>query len=192
MLIKTKIEGEHFIPLNEPIILVSNHISYLDGFALGYLARRRKRQVHFLAKEEIFKNPILKKVLLSAGQIPVARRTENAKDALRYAKQSLQNGHIVGIFPEATMPTDLVQLPIRTGAIRLSQDTQVPIVVIGMWGAHEIFRKGSKPRLKIRHKHAIVVTKGYIVDTEITLDKAREDLENRMKDATSKAIELRG
>ncbi|MFN8015493.1 MAG: lysophospholipid acyltransferase family protein [Acidimicrobiia bacterium] len=187
LLTRNKIEGEHFLPKSGPVILVSNHISFIDPFALGYLARRRKRQIHFLAKSELFKNKILRKYFLACGQIPVNRQSENAKDALIYARQSLENGHVVGIFPEGTMPLDLVQLPIKTGAIRLAQDTGAPIVVVGAFGAHDIWRKGHKPKLKFRAKHYMVLLPEYFVSKDASIETEKVVLAEKMLDATAKA-----
>lgn len=187
LLIKTKIEGEHFIPKKGPLILASNHISFIDPLALGYLGRRRKRQIHFLAKDSMFKNPILRWFFLSCGQIPVQRNTEKAADALIHAEQALRAGQVVGIYPESTMPDDLVQLPIKSGTIRLSQKTGAPIVVVGTWGAQETWRKGRKPKPRFRRPHMMVVLPPYVVDPAEELEQARTFLANRMLESTKTA-----
>lgn len=190
--VKTIIEGEHFVPREGPVILVSNHISFIDPLSLGYLGRRRHRQIHFLAKDGLFNNRIFGAFLRACGQIPVARGTQKASESLNSARQSLKKGHVVGIYPEATMPDDLVQLPIKSGALRLAQETGAPIVVVGTWGAHEVWRKGYRPRLRFRHRHAMVVLPSYIVNPDADIETARVDLADKMKKATQQAQQLKG
>lgn len=185
--VKTIIEGEHFVPREGRVILVSNHISFIDPICLGYLGYRRKRQVHFLAKDSLFKFKILKWFFTAAGQIPVERGTERAADSLIHARASLENNSVVGIYPESTMPEDLIQLPIKSGALRLSQETGAPIVVVGTWGAHNTWRKGKKPRPRFRSTHAVVVLPPYKIEPEQNIDEAREVLAEKMAEATLKA-----
>lgn len=190
--VKTVIEGEHFIPKDGPVVIASNHISFLDPLALGYLLRRRKRQIHFLAKEDLFKNPLLAKFFLACGQIPVARGAHNASEALVHAHRSLEKGHCVAIYPEGTMPNDLVQLPIKSGAIRLAQESGAPLVVVGSWGAHEIWRKGMRPRLRFRHKHVLVVQPPVQIDSDEDVESYKETLAEKMRAATTHAQSLYG
>lgn len=192
ILVKTSIEGEHFLPQEGAVVLASNHISFVDPLAMGYLGHRRKRQIHFLAKDGLFKNPILRRFFLACGQIPVSRGTAQASDSLIPAQEALRKERVVGIYPEGTMTDDLSQLPIKSGAVRLSIETGAPIVVIGSWGTHEIWRKGHKPHLRFRVKHAMVVLPPYVVDPEMSIEDARQELASKMLDATAKAISKRG
>lgn len=184
---KTTIEGEHFLPHDGSVILVSNHISFIDPISLGYLGRRRKRQIHFLAKDSLFKNPILGKFFRACGQIPVERGTERAADSLIHARESLASGHVVGIFPESTMPEDLVQLPLKSGALRLAAETGAPLIVVGAWGAHDTWRKGKLPSLRLRRPHALIVLRAYSIAADADIEREREILADKMRDATSKA-----
>ena len=189
LFVSTKIEGEHFIPTKGPAILVSNHISFVDPFALGYLGRRRKRQIHFLAKSEIFKVPFVGCFLKACGQIPVERGTKRASESLQSAELALADSRLVGIYPESTMPEDLVQLPIKSGAVRLAQQSGAPIIVVGAWGAHDLWRKGKFPKPRIRKKHWLIATKPYFIDKDIDVENARTELAQRMKASTLKAKE---
>jgi 1-acyl-sn-glycerol-3-phosphate acyltransferase len=192
LFVKTKIEGEHFIPRQGPAIIVSNHISFIDPFALGYLCRRRNRQIHFLAKSELFKIPLLGWFLRSCGQIPVERGTSKAADSLLSAELALSDSRLVGIYPESTMPEDLVQLPIKSGAIRLAIKTGAPIIVVGTWGAHDFWRKGKLPRPRIRDTHWLIVAKPYLLDKDADVEASRSQLAEMMKQTTKIAKEKLG
>ena len=101
------IEGEANIPTTGPLILASNHVSYLDPLTLGYVADRRGRRVRFLAKAELFDKRGLGSLLRGARQIPVARGKADANGALTFAIDALRRGECVAVFPEGTISLDL-------------------------------------------------------------------------------------
>lgn len=181
ILIKTKSEGEHFIPTKGPIILVSNHISFLDPLAIGFLARRRKRQISFLAKGSLFKNPVLRWFFYQCHQIPVYRDSDRAADSLIEAENALANGACICFYPEATISSTEQLLPIKSGAIRLAQKTGVEIVVVGTYGAHRVWTKGSRFKFKFRTKHTMILSKAYKIDPKEDIESAKMVLAERMK-----------
>ena len=80
---KWTIEGAHLIPPRGPVILASNHTSYLDPLALAYLADRRHRRVRFLTKAELFDKKPLGFLLHQVRQIPVVRNSPSTLDRQR-------------------------------------------------------------------------------------------------------------
>ncbi|MBD1378631.1 lysophospholipid acyltransferase family protein [Metabacillus arenae] len=88
---------EHF-PKEGPVILCSNHITNLDPPVVGICA---PRQVHFMAKEELFKVPVLGEILLKIGTFPVKRGLSD-REALRKGLKVLKDGEVLGLFPEGT------------------------------------------------------------------------------------------
>ena len=72
------IEGAEQIARTGPVILASNHISYLDPLTLAYVADTRHRKLRYLAKAELFDKRPLGSMLRAAHQIPVQRGTSNA------------------------------------------------------------------------------------------------------------------
>ena len=73
--IRWTIEGAHRVPVRGPVILASNHVSYLDPLALAYLADRRHRKARFLAKAELFEKRGLGCALRARPPDPGARGT---------------------------------------------------------------------------------------------------------------------
>ena len=120
------VDGAHLIPVHGPVILASNHVSYLDPLALGYLADRRHRRVRFLAKRELFDKHVMGAVLRQAHQIPVARDTAEAAGSLDAAVAALAAGECVCVFPEGTISLDLEPMAGKTGTARLAAATAVP------------------------------------------------------------------
>jgi 1-acyl-sn-glycerol-3-phosphate acyltransferase len=140
------VEGAERIPRRGPVILASNHTSYLDPVALAFVADRRKRRVRFLAKAELFDKPGLGGFLRAARQIPVARGSASAAGALDDAVAALGRGECVAVFPEGTISLDLEPMRGKSGTARLARESGVPVTPVGMWGAHRLMFKGRKPR----------------------------------------------
>lgn len=128
-------------------ILVGNHLSYLDPFSFAYSVYiHMKRVPHYLAKESIFRIPIIGKILPKVGQIPVYRGGKSNEEPLRAAKEYLKAGQVVVVFPEGTLTRDPDQWPMRgkSGAIRLAVELGLPIVPCGQWGVQEVLGNYSK------------------------------------------------
>jgi 1-acyl-sn-glycerol-3-phosphate acyltransferase len=142
------VEGTEHIPAEGPLILASNHVSYLDPLTLAYVADRRGRRVRFLAKAELFDKRGLGALLTGAHQIPVARGTADAGGALDAAVDALARGECVAVFPEGTISLDLEPMRGKSGTARLAAQAGVPVVPVGLWGTHRILMKGRKPNWK--------------------------------------------
>jgi 1-acyl-sn-glycerol-3-phosphate acyltransferase len=128
-------------------ILVGNHLSYLDPFSFAYSVYiHMKRVPHYLAKESIFRIPIIGKILPKVGQIPVYRGGKSNEEPLRAAKEYLKAGQVVVVFPEGTLTRDPDQWPMRgkSGAIRLAVELGLPIVPCGQWGVQKVLGNYSK------------------------------------------------
>jgi 1-acyl-sn-glycerol-3-phosphate acyltransferase len=139
------IEGAANIPTQGPVILASNHVSYLDPLTLAYVANRRGRRVRFLAKAELFDKRGLGTLLRAGHQIPVLRGSSEAAGALGAAVDALGRGECVAVFPEGTISLDLEPMRGKSGTARLAQQAAVPVVPVGLWGTHRMMMKGRKP-----------------------------------------------
>lgn len=121
-----KVKGRENIPKEEGIVLAGNHTSNLDW---GLVMISTRRQIHFLAKKELFKNKLLRFFLNKMGIIPINRKEKN-KEALELAKNYLLEDKVIGIFPESTInrKKESVVLPFKIGAVKISYDTKKKIV----------------------------------------------------------------
>jgi 1-acyl-sn-glycerol-3-phosphate acyltransferase len=140
------IEGAEHIPATGPVILASNHVSYLDPLTLAWVADRRGRRVRYLAKVELFHKPVLGQLLRAAHQIPVNRGSADSADALSAAISALQQGECVAVFPEGTISQDFEPMRGKSGTARLAQASGVAVVPVGLWGTHRVLTKGRKPQ----------------------------------------------
>ena len=131
-------QGIEHIPANGPALLLSNHISQLDGVLISSCTSRR---VRFLLGEEYFAHPLLGKLPRLTGFIKVPSNGSKKEIAQMYAtvKQALRNGEIICIFPEGHMSRNGILGRFKGGYEKMiPPDMNVPLIPIhigGMWGS---------------------------------------------------------
>jgi 1-acyl-sn-glycerol-3-phosphate acyltransferase len=150
-------EGVHRIPVRGPVILASNHVSYLDPLVLGYVADRRHRKVRFLTKAELFRKRGRAFLLRRMHQIPVERESASAAGSLEFAVDAVRGGECVAVFPEGGISLDLEPMAGQSGTARLASATGVAVTPMGLWGTHRILFKGRRPRWRWGVAEAVVV-----------------------------------
>lgn len=129
--------GRENIPPSGSFVLAGNHTSYLDPLLLMSAS---KRTIHFLAKDSLVKG-VKGLVFKHMGIIPVNRKIHD-KDALRNAKEALNNKKVIGIFPEGTINrTEDMALPFKIGAVKMAKDTDTLLVPFTITNKYKLFRK---------------------------------------------------
>ena len=98
LLQRVQVRGLERMPTSGPVILVINHVNFIEPLLLYVLL---PRQVTALAKAELWGNPISRLVAQSWGSIPI-RRGELDLNAIRRAVQVVQHGGVLGLAPEGT------------------------------------------------------------------------------------------
>jgi 1-acyl-sn-glycerol-3-phosphate acyltransferase len=129
-LYKLEVIGTENIPTTGGVIICSNHIDNLDPPVVGISSTR---SIHFMAKDELFKLPVLKALLPSIQAFPVKRGMSD-KQALRIGLQLLKNGKVLGLFPEGTRSKtgELGKGLAGAGFFALRTEAQVvPCAIIG-------------------------------------------------------------
>ena len=120
--------GRENIPEKGGVMLCGNHVSYIDPPALGAGATR---PVHFMAKLELFRIPVLGFLIRHVGAFPVKRGTAD-RSALKKAVELLKNGEIVGMFPEGTRSLDGKFKPPEPGVGMIALRARVPVVPVAL------------------------------------------------------------
>ena len=145
------VDGVENVPLEGPVILASNHLSFADSVVIPIVAPRR---VVFLAKEEYFTTPGLRGRLSNAwftalGMVPVSRDdTRSAMASLETALEVLSRGQVLGLYPEGTRSRDGRLYRGRTGVAQLALVSGAPVVPVGLQGTDLLQPVGSRlPRL---------------------------------------------
>jgi putative phosphoserine phosphatase/1-acylglycerol-3-phosphate O-acyltransferase len=144
---KFTIDGTHNIPADGPAILVGNHRSYFDVFAVSLTVAKTGRTVRFLGKKEVFDAPVIGQLAAALGGIRVDRGT--GSDApLDAAAAALEAGEMVAIMPQGTIPRGRAffdpALQGRWGAARLAVRTGAPVIPMGLWGTEKVWPRNSQ------------------------------------------------
>jgi 1-acyl-sn-glycerol-3-phosphate acyltransferase len=141
------------------IIVAANHLSWFDPLTVSYALWMADRPPRFLAKEPLFRVPIVGPIIRNAGQIPVYRETKDAANAIRDALTALDRGECVAVYPEGTMTRDpnLWPMSAKTGAVRMALMSGRPLFPMAQWGPQEImapyvkeFRIWPRKTMRIR------------------------------------------
>lgn len=138
VLYRPKIIGKENIKKIGRIILAGNHTNNFDSVLL---ISSTKRNIHFLAKIELFRG--IKKILFNnLGLIPVDRSKKD-HNVLKKAYDYLENEKVIGIYPEGTFGKGKI-LPFKIGAVKMAYETNTEIVPFAITGTYKLFSKDLK------------------------------------------------
>jgi 1-acyl-sn-glycerol-3-phosphate acyltransferase len=145
------VRGAEHVPATGGAIICSNHVSYLDFTFLGLAALPQRRLVRFMAKASVFRHRFSGPFMRAMRHIPVDRRAGAA--AFEAALRALKDGHLVGVFPEATISSSFMVKELKAGAARMATDAGVPVIPAAVWGGQRVATKG----------HPVSLTRGVAV-----------------------------
>ena len=136
-------EGRENLPKKGPAIIAANHLSFLDSFFIPLVVQKRK--VTYLAKADYFKSWKTAWFFNMVGQIPTEREGgKKSEHALNAALGVLNEGKLLGIYPEGTRSPDGRLYRGRTGVARLALTADVPVIPTGLIGTTEVMPKDAK------------------------------------------------
>lgn len=136
-------EGLENLPSSGGYILAAHHITAMDPL---FYAIRVKPQLHYMAKEELFKNPLIGRILKGLGAFPVDRGSGDTS-ALNHAEQLVREGKVLAIFPEGTRSRDGKLLKLKLGAVFVASQTGADLVPATILVEH--FEQGLRFRSKV-------------------------------------------
>ncbi len=145
MAVDLRSSGHHHLPASGPAVLATNHIGYLDFCFVMLAPPRPRREVRFLARREFFELAVVGPALRELGQIPVDVHGD-ARAAAADATDALERGEIIGVHPEGTISPSFVPRRGKSGAVRLADSVEAPIVPAAIWGSQRLLTKGRQPR----------------------------------------------
>lgn len=137
--LRIKCEGVENIPKEGAFILASNHIHFVDP---AVLLANFPRPIHFMAKVEAFKYKITAFLLTHLNTFPVSRGRSD-KASIDYAVKLIENGHVMGIFPEGTRSKDLKPHKAKAGVALIARQTKADILPCSIYCEKKggLFRK---------------------------------------------------
>ncbi|MEV1289249.1 lysophospholipid acyltransferase family protein [Micromonospora sp. NPDC049679] len=147
--LRIQVEGAEHIPASGGAVIACNHVSYLDFIFCGLGAQPARRLVRFMAKKEVFDNRVSGPLMRGMHHIPVDRSA--GLGSYRQALAALQEGEVVGVFPEATISRSFTIKDLKSGAVRLAAAAQVPLIPMAVWGSQRLWTKGRPRTLTRRH-----------------------------------------
>jgi hypothetical protein len=146
---RLKTRGLEHIPDRGPVVVVCNHVSFMDALVV---IGSCQRPIRFVMDHQIFRTPVLSFVFRTAGAVPIAPAREDPEILERAYDQVaryLEAGEVVGIFPEGRLTGDGEIGPFKTGIERIIQRTPAPVVPMalrGLWGSFFSRRHGPAMR----------------------------------------------
>lgn len=169
-----RLHGTENLPATGSVVVSPNHYSNIDPIVIGYAMYRLKRMPRFLAKESLFRVPLLGWMLLKAGQVPVLRAGGGGADPLAAARKIANAGHTVVIYPEGTLTRDPDLWPMRGkfGAVRTALDAGIPLIPAVSWGAQKILPRYG--RISLFPRKPVDVVFGEPIDLSEFAGKSKD------------------
>ena len=163
LLFRFHARGTSNLPRTGPALLVTNHQSFLDPWLIGIAL---PRQLHYMARDTLFKGGFLHWLMESLNAFPV-KRGHGDRAAIRTATERLEKGYLVNIFPEGTRSEDGTIGPIAPGIALILRGVKrpVPIIPVLIDGAFEAWPRHQK----LPHPRPIRILYG----TPIPLEEAK-------------------
>lgn len=137
LLYPVRVEGLENLPAEGGCLLCANHVSARDPI---YIAVRAPRRLHFMAKIELFKFKPLGAILRGLFAFPVDRG-HNDLNAVRTAMKVLNDGHVLGLFPQGTRSRDNSHTPMLNGVSMIALRAQKPVIPVYIGGPYKLFRR---------------------------------------------------
>jgi 1-acyl-sn-glycerol-3-phosphate acyltransferase len=137
--LRGRIYGAEHVPSKGRLLVVANHASDFDPPIVSNCVRR---PVSYMAKEELFKVPLLGRAIRLYGAYPVKRGSAD-RSAIRAALTQLEAGWAVGVFLQGTRTPDARIPEPKLGAALLAAKAQAPLLPVSLWGTEAILVKGS-------------------------------------------------
>ena len=175
---RLEVNGLENVPRQGPVVVVANHQSGWDILILGIVLRR---QVHFMGKQELWHIPIAKHVFTWLGSFPVRRGAVDRR-ALRQATQVLQEGRVLGIFPEGTRHQEGMG-DAKRGAALLALRASAPLLPVGLVNTPSIrltWRFWQRPRVQVNIGQVFVPSEVEAVSRKERLDLVTDMIAQRI------------
>lgn len=189
LLFRPTVVGAENIPMDGPVIIAPIHRSNVD-FALTLFMSKRK--VFFMAKDSLFRVPLLGPLITHLGAFPVHRGSAD-RGSMTYSEEVLRQGHALVLFPEGTRQEGLAVAPLHDGAMFVAARTGAKVVPVGIGGSDRAMPKGAK----LPHPSKIRIVVGKPIDpassqgrvTRSALSAKSEELRAALEDVYHQSLQ---
>jgi 1-acyl-sn-glycerol-3-phosphate acyltransferase len=186
---RISVEGLEHVPRHGPLILAGNHLSNADPpVVAGWLTPALGRPVHWMAKAEALRWPLAGWFMRQNGAFGVRRGAADT-EAYRLAKAVLDDGRVLGAFPEGTRsPTGALQVA-KDGVTLLALRTGAPVLPLGLIDTDAFWPRGRK-LWRIGGRIALRVGEPIVLERQVRPDGSRESLEDVTSRLMTRIAEL--
>ncbi|MDP3949702.1 1-acyl-sn-glycerol-3-phosphate acyltransferase [Microbacterium sp.] len=201
-LAKIEIRNKEKLPAKGAFVLAPNHYSEFDPLIVAAAVWRLGRAPRFMAKESLFRVPVLGWLMHKTGMVPVARATSAAaaKQTIEQSRALVKNERGVIVYPEGTLTRDPDLWPMRgkSGAVRLALAGDIPLIPMAQWGTQHVMGRYQKGLSLWPPRKRVQVLIGDPVDVSDLSGRAGEqaalnEATNRLMNAITALLEeLRG
>jgi 1-acyl-sn-glycerol-3-phosphate acyltransferase len=140
VLFRPTVTGAKNIPLTGPVLIAPIHRSNVD-FALTLFITKRK--VFFMAKDSLFRVPLLGQLITHLGAFPIKRGSAD-RESMALSEDVLRQGHVLVLFPEGTRKEGPTVAPLHDGAMFVAARTGATVVPVGIGGSDRAMPVGAK------------------------------------------------
>lgn len=181
--VKPVIIGKENLPKNNNFVVYSNHIEYTDPLYIKQVYKNYP--LAYVAKEELYKYPVLKNILRGTGCLPISRKIgdRQALQAILAAIKSVKNGQPMGIFPEGTRSHTNIMGEFKSGAFKLAQKAEADISLVVLYNMHKTIDIFKFLKVKVYLKVLPIITYDEYKDldtqelSKLVYDKINEELQ---------------
>jgi 1-acyl-sn-glycerol-3-phosphate acyltransferase len=190
LLARIRITGAEKLPREGAFVLAPNHYSEFDPIIVAVAVWRMGRAPRFMAKESLFRIPVVGWLLRKTGMIPVARSSSAsaAKQTMTQSEELVEHGRGVIVYPEGTLTRDPDLWPMRgkSGAVRLALADGIPLIPMAQWGTQQIMGRYQKGLSLWPPRKPITVVVGDPVDLSDLQGRAGE--QSALNEATTRLM----
>jgi 1-acyl-sn-glycerol-3-phosphate acyltransferase len=151
LMARIEIVGAEKLPRTGAFVLAANHHSEIDPLIVAVAVWRMGRAPRFMAKESLFRIPVVGWALRATGMVPVARTASSAaaRETIQTSRTLVEHGRGVVVYPEGSLTRDPELWPMRgkTGAVRLALTGDIPLIPMAQWGAQQLMPRYGRLRL---------------------------------------------
>ncbi|TFD65221.1 lysophospholipid acyltransferase family protein [Cryobacterium ruanii] len=161
------------LPATGGAVLAITHFGYLDFALVEWVTwLHNRRRIRFMAKKGAFDQPLLGTLLRGMKHISVDM--ESGGEAYAEAVAALRIGELLGVFPEGGVNASFTVRELKTGAVRMAQAANVPIIPVAVWGGHRLMTKNHRSKLRERFGVPVSIRFGQPFSADATAPADRD------------------